>query len=107
MKAGLTPSIQHSQSKARDLMEESLQDNSRLGISTPSVDLHHACYLADAIFALEEPWRGRFVELIARRVRGWEGLAHSPSRSEVARWLCEPRLYNLIRLMLRTWNHER
>ncbi|MGC9523501.1 MAG: hypothetical protein ACP5HG_16700 [Anaerolineae bacterium] len=106
MNPSLASSVQRARSRTSDLMEESLQDNGELESDTPMVNLLHARCLADGIFALDEPWRGRFIELIARRARGWDDLAHMPTRAEIARWLCEPRLYNLIRLMLKSWNHE-
>jgi hypothetical protein len=58
------------------------------------------------IFSLDEPWRGRFLRLVASRAsaQGEDELHLTPE--EVAAWFEEsPTLYRWIALLLRVW-HE-
>jgi hypothetical protein len=69
-----------------------------------SPEVQRAQSLAERLFSLEEPWRSRFLELIAAH-------AEAPSaadlcQEEVAEWLCNQRLYQQVRLMLRAWTHS-
>ena len=64
-----------------------------------------AATVADVILSLAEPWRTRFVTLVARYA-GVEGSAEPPSREDMVVWLQDEDLYDKIRLMLRTWTHS-
>lgn len=60
--------------------------------------------LTDALFCLDEPWRSRFLVLLARwATRGaWDGRA--PQRDKVVTWLgTDPNLHREMFLLLRTW----
>jgi len=60
--------------------------------------------LVDALFSLDEPWRGRFLDLVAEMATGGEWNEHAPSREQVLAWLeSDVRLYRDIALMLNTW----
>jgi len=62
--------------------------------------------LADRIYELSEPWRTRFVELIAQRVDATLLPGRLPSRTQIAVWLSGQRLARLVGLMLRAWTCE-
>ena len=62
--------------------------------------------LADRIYELHEPWRTRFIELIAQRVDATMLSGRLPSRTQIAVWLSDQGLARLIGLMLRAWTRE-
>lgn len=70
-----------------------------------SVDRMQATLVAEGIYALDEPWRSRFVRLVATYARK---PAHTdlPSKDDVLTWLYDPCLNEQIRLMLRTWTRQ-
>lgn len=60
--------------------------------------------LTEDLYSLEEPWRTRFLVLIANHAtdQQWDGQV--PDRSEVVAWLEEDAaLQRRIALMLETW----
>ncbi len=63
-----------------------------------------AAEVTDGILSLAEPWRTRFVALVARYA-GAVGVAEPPSREDIVAWLEDEDVYDKIRLMLRTWTH--
>ncbi|MBN1249009.1 MAG: hypothetical protein JXC32_15220 [Anaerolineae bacterium] len=71
-----------------------------------TLDLRRGAYLADCIYALDDPWRSRFVDLIARRVNGGADDGHATGRTQLAIWLADQSLARMIRLMLGAWMHE-
>lgn len=63
-----------------------------------------ACSLARAIFALEEPWRARFLKLVANSATSWQWNGRQPTDKEVERWLTGcPALYRHVRALLNAW----
>jgi hypothetical protein len=65
---------------------------------------HAAEALTDALFSLDEPWRGRFVDWVARTVTqdGHAGL--QPTREQVFAWfLADAGLSRDTKLMLIAW----
>ncbi len=64
-----------------------------------------AATVTDGILSLAEPWRTRFVVLVARYA-GVDRVAESPSREDIIAWLEDEDVYDKIRLMLRTWTHS-
>ena len=66
--------------------------------------------LAQRVLALEEPWRNRFLTVIAGQepVFGWpnERPCRFPSPIELALWLCDPGAYRRIGTMVRAWTHS-
>jgi hypothetical protein len=65
--------------------------------------------LAERVLALDEPWRSRFLTVIAGQepASGWKD-GHPrrfPSPVEVALWLCDPGAYRRVGRMVRTWTH--
>ncbi len=65
--------------------------------------LQRAADVAEMVFALAEPWRSRFLDLIAQYA--CEEPAPSPSEDDVLAWLCDEELNERIRLMLHSWTH--
>jgi hypothetical protein len=72
------------------------------------MECHHAAReeaqeLAEILFALDEPWRGRFLELVANKATGWRWEGLSPTRAEVETWLSDSALCRSIGQLLNTW----
>jgi hypothetical protein len=63
--------------------------------------------LIEGLFALREPWQGRFLTLLADRVEGWMPDDQPPTREEIAAWLNDLSLYREIALLLSTWQRSR
>ncbi|MFQ6100188.1 MAG: ImmA/IrrE family metallo-endopeptidase [Anaerolineae bacterium] len=60
--------------------------------------------LTEALFSLKEPWRGRFLDLVANRATNGAGGRQLPTREEVTTWLSgNPGLYQDVRYMLDAW----
>ena len=60
--------------------------------------------LVEDLYALEEPWRSRFLELIAQLATGRQWDSQTPSRSMTETWLLENKqLRNQVAQMLKTW----
>ena len=60
--------------------------------------------LVEDLYALEEPWRTRFLELIAKLATGQQWGNQTPSRNMTEAWLLENKqLRNQIAQMLKTW----
>lgn len=60
--------------------------------------------LAKALFSLNDPWRGRFLDLVANRAtnKAWD--SQLPTREDVTTWLSgNPGLYQDVRYMLNSW----
>ena len=53
--------------------------------------------------ALEEPWRGRFLNLVANQATGRAWDERVPTRKEVATWLGDGDLHQEIKLLLNVW----
>ncbi len=75
-------------------------------VSDGTTNLKRGYHLADQIDALNEPWRSRFVDLIAERMGVTLPCGCPPPRSQLAEWLSDQQLSQMIRLMLRTWTHR-
>ena len=60
--------------------------------------------LTEALFSLKEPWRGRFLDLVAKRATNKARDGQLPTRDEVTTWLSgNPGLYQDVRYMLNAW----
>ena len=59
--------------------------------------------LTEALFSLEEPWRSRFLYLIASRATGQNTGETPPSRDEVRAWLGNGSLQQAVTLLLSAW----
>ena len=59
--------------------------------------------LAQALYALEEPWRSRFLCLVASLATGapWNG--RLPTQEEVTAWLGNWHLHREVTLMVHAW----
>jgi hypothetical protein len=63
-----------------------------------------AATLVQALFALEEPWRQRFLRLIADMATNSSYGSQQPRRAEVSVWLASrPRLRRQVKQMLDVW----
>ena len=60
-----------------------------------------AVALAEKIFALQEPWRSRFIGLISEYGDG--DLDDTLSQEDVARLFGDRKLYHRVRSLLRVW----
>lgn len=64
--------------------------------------------LTDALFSLEEPWRGRFLDLVANLATSWTWDSQLPTRKEVASWLiADLELYREVKLLLDAWERPK
>ena len=59
--------------------------------------------LAENLFSLEEPWRGRFLILVAQQATRWTWDGQPPTRDEVATWLGDGNLHQVVTQLLNTW----
>lgn len=60
--------------------------------------------LVEALFSLGEPWRSRFLVLIASWATGGSWNGRQPKREEVAAWLRgDLGLYREVNLLLNAW----
>ena len=60
--------------------------------------------LTDALFSLEEPWQGRFLELVANLATSGDWDGQRPTQKEVAAWLsADLELYREVKLLLHAW----
>ena len=59
--------------------------------------------LAETLFSLDEPWRSRFLHLIAEQATGWTWNGQLPTQAEVATWLGDWELYKRVKLQLNVW----
>jgi hypothetical protein len=60
--------------------------------------------LADALFSQPEPWRSRFLAFLAERATRWAWDGKQPTRQEVAVWLADSALFEVMSLMLYRWS---
>lgn len=65
--------------------------------------MERAACLADALFCLAEPWRGHFLAFLAQRATRWTWDGRLPTQQEVARWLADGQLYEVVVAMLVKW----
>ena len=64
--------------------------------------------LTEDLFSLDEPWRGRFLNLVASRATMKTGERRQPTPEEVAAWFeANPFLRRSISLLLYTWQGAR
>jgi hypothetical protein len=60
--------------------------------------------LTEALFSLDEPWRGRFLLLVATQATAWGENGQQPTPEEVTVWLCaNPPLRRWVSLLLYVW----
>jgi hypothetical protein len=60
--------------------------------------------LVDALLALDEPWRSRFLDLTANIATGWTWNEPQPGREELVTWLTiDEDLSRKVRLLVSTW----
>jgi hypothetical protein len=64
--------------------------------------------LTDALFSLEEPWRGRFLNLVANLATSWAWDGQPPTRKQVTNWLgTDLELYREMKLLLDAWHRPK
>ena len=59
--------------------------------------------LTNDLFSLDEPWRSRFLRLVANQATGWTWNERLPTQSEVISWLGDWDLYKRIKMQLNVW----
>jgi hypothetical protein len=59
--------------------------------------------LTSALFSLEEPWRSRFLHLVANQATGWTWNGRLPTQTEVENWLGDWELYKHVKSQLSAW----
>ena len=63
--------------------------------------------LTENLFALNEPWRGRFLTFVAERAQHGEWQDVSPTREEVSIWLHNEELNQTVTTLLNVWQGAR
>ncbi len=60
--------------------------------------------LTEALFSLDEPWRGRFLRLVATRVKVRVEERQQPTPEEVSAWFeADPYLRRRVSMLLYIW----
>jgi hypothetical protein len=59
--------------------------------------------LAQQLLALEEPWQGRFLNLVALLATRWTWEDDKPTSEELAKWLAAPQVYHYTGRLLAHW----
>ena len=62
--------------------------------------------LVEGGLSLDEPWRSRFVELMARRVAVAVPTGGAPTYEQMVAWLSNQELYQEIQTLYRLWTHR-
>ncbi len=60
--------------------------------------------VATVLFALEEPWRSRFLDLVADRAMAGTRGGRIPTFDEVTQWLSDRGLCQRVTQLLNTWH---
>lgn len=66
-------------------------------------DIKGAGALAESLYCLPDPWRDRFLTLIAFRAVGRIKDGGPPTQEDVTAWLADLNLYREVTLMLGSW----
>jgi hypothetical protein len=65
-------------------------------------------FLTESLFSLEEPWRSRFLTLVAGHATGWRRQDEPlPTREEVTTWLNNQGLCRWVAVLLDVWQGAR
>jgi hypothetical protein len=60
--------------------------------------------LIEDLYSLSEPWRGRFLDLVAHLATGDGCGERAPEREQLVNWLwADPRLCREVKLLLDSW----
>ena len=59
--------------------------------------------LTETVFSMEEPWRSRFLGVIATQATRQIWNERSPTQEEVAAWLSNVGLYKTVTHLLNVW----
>ncbi|RLC84419.1 MAG: hypothetical protein DRI79_12910, partial [Chloroflexi bacterium] len=59
--------------------------------------------VVETLYALDEPWRSRFLVLVAKMANGWQWDGRVPGRKNVEGWLQRPGVRRATILLLRAW----
>jgi len=65
-----------------------------------------AARLAEALLALEEPWRTRFLAWVIGRVVGASSDEPPPTRAQLIDWLGDWNLYKDVKSLLAAWQRS-
>jgi hypothetical protein len=69
-------------------------------------DVKGAGSLAESLFRLPDPWRDRFLILVAERAVDRVNDGKPPTQEEVTAWLADLNLYREVMLMLSLWGQQ-
>jgi len=62
--------------------------------------------LTNTLFSLEEPWRSRFLDLIAKQATDRAGDGPAPTPEEVTTWLGDIGLHQRVTRLLHVWQRK-
>lgn len=64
--------------------------------------------VTESMFSLDEPWRSRFLDLLAKQATRWAWDGRRPKREEVMGWLwADPGLCRQMALLLNAWRRPK
>ena len=63
--------------------------------------------LVEELYSLDEPWRTRFLLLVARQANCRPWIGEPPGRDKVEQWLEDSSNRRVIRELLRSWQNAR
>ena len=63
----------------------------------------HIDTLTEGILTLDEPWRGRFLALLAQRAHEKGQTGHPQSHEHIAQWLHDADIYHEFVVLLDEW----
>ena len=74
-------------------------------MGTPAVFTQRARSLSNILFSLDEPWRGRFLDLVTIQATGesWTWSGEPPTQEEIVYWLGDRNVYENVSRMLHAW----
>lgn len=68
------------------------------------ISFERARAITQTLFSLQEPWRGRFLTVVARMAQGHETAEVAPNREQVVEWLArDPSLCQDVSCLVRSW----
>jgi len=59
--------------------------------------------LTNTLLSLDEPWKSRFLDLIANEATNWSWNGPSPSHEELVSWLTDCDTYRRTTTLLNVW----
>ena len=105
---GLLLAIGHVSHQIRQSTQARPGIRSTAGKRTQSMIEGRVASLTEALFALEEPWQGQFLTLVANLSTNWRWNERRPEQRDVAAWLkADPDLCREVTSLLDAWQRPR